>query len=155
MTFASRILLALLLFGVAEVYLLVKIAHAVGFLGTVGICVLAAVVGSTVLRRQGLRTLRTAQAAIAGGEAPTAELGAGLVLLIAGALLVLPGLLSDVLALVLLIPPVRRGLAAWLTRRIEARLSQQVFPPGGAAGQDGPVRTGRGRIIDIEPDDPR
>jgi UPF0716 protein FxsA len=141
MSHIGRVFLGVVLLGVAEVYLLVKVAHAVSFLGTLGLCVLTAMIGTALVRRQGLRTVRAIQAAMSSGQAPTAEIVSGLVLLIAGALLIVPGFIGDALAFLALIPPLRRRLAGWLARRIDRAAPRLPPPPA------------RGRIIDIEPED--
>jgi UPF0716 protein FxsA len=153
MTFVSRLFLGVLVLGVAEVYLLVKVAGAVSFLGTVGLCALTAIIGGALVRRQGLRTLRTIQEAISRGAAPTSEIVSGLVLLIAGVLLIVPGFITDALGFLALIPPLRRRGGAWLAHRIDGRFSPRIFPPGAGVGPNRAVRPARGRVIDVTPED--
>lgn len=79
----------------------------------------AVAVGMAVIRRQGLRTIREVQAATARGELPAAALLEGLIALVAGLLLILPGVVSDFLAATMLLPGLRRGLAQRLTRGLQ------------------------------------
>jgi UPF0716 protein FxsA len=148
MTFVGRFFLAVLALGFVEVLLLVKVAGAIGFLGTLGLCVLTAMVGGSLVRHQGLQTLRSIQTAMSQGEAPASEIVAGLVLLVAGVLLVVPGFVTDAVGFLALIPSLRRRLAAWAARRFGRSLPSQVFTSGprppGARG---------GRVIDVDPDD--
>jgi UPF0716 protein FxsA len=141
MTFVGRFFLGVLLLGVAEVYLLIKVARAVSFLGTVGLCVLTAMIGGALVRHQGLRTVRIIQDTISKGEAPTSEIVSGLVLLIAGVLLIVPGFITDSLGFLALIPPLRRRGAAWLARHIEGRLSPGVLPAAAGAVRRSAMRS--------------
>jgi UPF0716 protein FxsA len=87
-----------------------------------------AVAGSALLRWQGLRTLRRIQADLAGGRMPGDGLVDGALILIAAALLITPGILTDIVAFALLIPPLRklvkRGVQAWLRRHVEVRTAK-------------------------------
>lgn len=75
----------------------------------------AAVVGVLVIRQQGLRTFRELQASVARGELPTRLVFEGLIVLIAGILLIMPGFLSDVVGLSLLLFGLRKRLAVRLS----------------------------------------
>jgi len=147
MTLVGRFLLAVLVLGFVEVWLLVKVAGAIGFLSTLGLCVLTAIAGGALVRQQGVQTLRAIQASMSQGEEPTAPIVSGLVLFVAGVLLIVPGFITDAVGFLALIPPFRRRLAAWLARRFGGTLSP-VFSPG--PGRPGPRS---GRVIDVEPDD--
>lgn len=110
--------LFLLLIG-TELWLLIKIGTALGAFNTIIFLIGAGMAGMAVLRRQGFSTLMRFQQRLDSGESPAAEVMNGLLLAIAGGLLMLPGFLSDVLALLLLIPPLRRLLVArWLKRSL-------------------------------------
>jgi len=79
--------------------------------------VAAGLLGATLLRRQGLRTLQVLRSTGAGGELPAPALWEALVALLTGLLLLFPGAVSDLLALPLLVPALRRRLARSLHRR--------------------------------------
>jgi UPF0716 protein FxsA len=116
------ILLLLLVAMVVEITVLVLVGHAIGVLATILLLVLASVAGMWLLRREGTRTLAALQDALLARRVPRRELVDGMLLAGAGVLIVLPGFVSDVLALVLLLPPVRKLVA----RRLVARAERQV-----------------------------
>jgi len=97
-----------------EVAGFVLVGRALGLWPTLALTVLSAVLGLLLVRAQGAGVLRRAMAALERGEPPVRELFDGLLLGLAGALLVLPGFVSDAAGLVLLAPPFR----AWLMRLI-------------------------------------
>ena len=87
-----------------------------------------AVIGSQLMRRQGMETLREIQRRQQRGEIPAGPMLEGVALLIAGVLLITPGFISDTLGFLLLVPPLRTRLARALLSR--------VFVMRGAAGFD-------------------
>ena len=118
------VLLLALLFLVAplvELAVIVQVAGTVGVLNTIGLLVGVSIVGGWLARREGLVTLRRIQVALGQGEIPSREVADGALILMAGALMIAPGFISDCLALLLLIPPTRalfRGpLLAYVSRR--------------------------------------
>ena len=108
---AVRLLLVLfLVVPIAEIWVLIEVGSVVGAVATIGLVVLTAVVGAALMRAQGLATLFRARAAMAKGEVPALELLEGAVILIAGALLLTPGFITDAAGFACLIPPFRRRL---------------------------------------------
>ena len=125
-----RFLLLLLLTPLLEIWLFIHVGSYLGAGPTVALVVLTAVVGVAVIRRVGLSTLTRANQRIQAGEVPAQEMGEGLILVIAGFLLLLPGFATDAVGLVCLVPPVRRRLLApWV--RIQRR-----GRPGSGHGSD-------------------
>jgi UPF0716 protein FxsA len=116
------ILLLLLLATAVEITVLIVVGKAVGILATIGLLVLASVVGMWLLRREGTRTLMAFQEALRTRRVPAKEMADGMLIAGAGALILLPGFVSDVLALFLLFPPTR----AIVSRRFARRAEQQV-----------------------------
>ena len=116
-------LLALLFLVVPFLLLLVfiKVGQAVGAGWTVGVLVLISVVGAWMVKREGVGVLRRARARIRAGEVPGNELTDGVFILFAGALLLTPGFLTDLLGILLLIPPVRAGIRRTATRSYRRR----------------------------------
>src|SRR3954471_9585715 len=129
-------LVVLLLLAAAELTILVRVAGLIGVLPTLLLLVAVGLLGVRLIRHQGLGTLLRAQAALRAGQPPVRELFDGACILASGVLLVLPGFLSDILACVLLLPPVRRLLYNALARR--ARVT-----PGPRCGERGPRPAGR------------
>lgn len=116
---------------VLEIWLLTVIAQAAGG-GTVLVLLLAGIVcGVVVIRRTGRRAFqrlsRALQAQQRGEPAPTEQGGSGL-LIVAGLLLILPGALSDVLGLLLLLPPVRGAVGRLVERRVSAAVPGWTDP---------------------------
>ena len=108
---AVRLLLVLfLVVPLAEIWVLIEVGSVVGAVATIGLVVLTAVVGAALMRAQGLATLFRARAAMAKGEVPALELLEGAVILIAGALLLTPGFITDATGFACLVPSVRRRL---------------------------------------------
>lgn len=105
-------LLLLIAWLFIEIWLIATVADRFGVLTVVAILIGAAIAGGSMIQRQGFRVMFNAQAAMQRGELPTRALTEGSLGVIAGLLLLVPGLLSDILALPLLLPPLRRWLAA-------------------------------------------
>lgn len=120
------LLLTLILIPVLEIAIFIQIGSWIGALPTVGLILLMATLGMLLLRREGLATLLRAHASLDRGELPVQEAFDGLCLLLAGALFLIPGFLTDVLALALFVPWVRvrvRDLVlAWIHQRGSMRL---------------------------------
>ena len=85
----------------------VIVGSEIGVLATLGLIVLSAVLGFALLRRQGLSLLNQMKAETAAGRAPEREIIHGTLLIFAGILLIIPGFLTDIIGLLLFIPPVR------------------------------------------------
>jgi UPF0716 protein FxsA len=113
----GTLLLLFLIVPLAEIYLLIKAGGAIGALNTVALVVFTAVVGAWLLRLQGLATLRRVQLSLEQGELPETALIEGVMLLLAGALLLTPGFITDIVGFVLLVPSSRVALAQALLAR--------------------------------------
>lgn len=111
--------LAVLALAAAEIYLLIHLGAAIGAGPLLALLVGSAVLGYVVARAQGIAVVRRWLAANAAGTMPEEGLTDGLLVLLGGALLALPGVLSDGLGLLLLLPPVRRRVAERIRRRAE------------------------------------
>lgn len=103
--------LAFVLIPIAELYLLFTVAEWVGGLTTLALVILTAAIGLSVLRVQGFATLTRANQRMAQGQLPGQEIVEGMMLAIAGALLLTPGLITDTVGFTLLTPLFRRKLA--------------------------------------------
>lgn len=104
---------------VAEITLLIKVGQQIGALYTVSLVVLTALVGSFMLRQQGLATLFRAQERIQSGQIPVQEMLEGLFLAVGGALLITPGFITDVFGFLCLIPVTRKGLVILAARNVK------------------------------------
>jgi UPF0716 protein FxsA len=113
---------ALLVTAIVELFVIVAVVHVVGVVPTVALLVVVSLLGARLCARQGLAVVRRVRQQMDVGQVPGAPLVDGLWILVAGALLVVPGFVTDVVALLLLLPPVRalanRALRAILRRRV-------------------------------------
>ncbi len=125
-------LLIFFLTPIAEMYLLIEVAGYIDAWPTIGLVMLTAVVGVALLKRQGLSTLTRGMGRLERGEVPATEMAEGILLAVAGALLVTPGFITDTVGFVLLFPPSRRALAAQMLSRINV---QGVSMRGGFTDQ--------------------
>jgi UPF0716 protein FxsA len=100
-----------------ELALLIEVGARLGTLPTLGLIVATGVLGAALARHQGLAVLAQVRAETAAGRMPAGPLVDGLLILIAGAVLMTPGLLTDLLGFALLVPPVRIAVMAALRRR--------------------------------------
>jgi UPF0716 protein FxsA len=118
-------LLVILFIGVpfAELYVLIQVGHAIGVLNTLGLLLLVSIVGAWLAKREGIGVIRRMQAALNAGRVPGVEIVDGFLILLAAALMLTPGFLTDIVAIFLLLPPVRavvrRALRRSFARRIE------------------------------------
>lgn len=106
---------------VVELAVIVQVAGAVGVANTIGLLVAVSLLGAWLARREGLGVLRRIRAALGRGDAPDTELVDGGLILLAAALMVAPGFISDVLALLLLVPPTRALVRVPVRRSIARR----------------------------------
>jgi len=116
MNIAQGLLVALLALPILEIYMLIQIGGMIGFLPTLILLFGAAGLGTYLLQTQGWSTWNRLQQSLARGELPATELVNGAVIVAGGALLLLPGFLSDIAGLLCLIPFTRRLIAAWLVK---------------------------------------
>lgn len=117
----------LLLVMLAEIAVVVAIGQVIGVLTTILLLVAVSAVGVVMLRRQGMRTLTAFGDAVRERRDASPEMVDGMLIAVAAALVLFPGFVSDVLALLLLFPPTR-GL---VRRRVLDRAAQrrQTHPP--------------------------
>jgi UPF0716 protein FxsA len=119
----GRLFLLFLLVPLAELYLLIRVGQVVGAPCTIALVVVTAFLGAALARREGLRTLVAIQEGLAAGRPPTEDLIEGVMILLAGLVLLTPGFVTDALGFLALLPPTRRWLRrylmAWFKRRVD------------------------------------
>ncbi len=125
MIFATLLFLFIAL-PIAELALLLKVEDYIHLGGTLALVVGTGILGATLARWQGLLQLQRIQAELKQGRMPAPQLLDGLLILIAGVLLLTPGLITDSIGFTLLLPPGRAAVKAWLRRVIEAKLRNGV-----------------------------
>lgn len=100
-----------------ELYVLIEVGSEIGALPTILLTILTALIGGLLMRHQGLQVIQQAQIAMAKGETPERQAVEGVLIFIGGAMLLLPGLVTDFLGFLLLLPPVRAAFAKrWMMR---------------------------------------
>jgi len=103
---------------ITEMYLLITVGGYIGPFPTI-LCVMAtAVIGVSLLRWQGTATLQRGMGRVSQGQLPGQEIAEGMMLAVAGALLLTPGFVTDTIGFLLLMPPVRKWLASYAGRRL-------------------------------------
>lgn len=126
-------ILALLFFAVplAELAVIIWVGGHLGIVETIAILVGVSLAGAWMAKQQGLFALRAIQSKLQLGEMPGQELTDGLLVLVAAVLLLTPGFLTDAVALLLLVPPVRSAVRFAVRRRFARRIDIQVYggPP--------------------------
>ena len=122
----ALVLVLAVLLPVAEIAALVATGRAIGVLPTVLALVLVSVLGLWLIKREGLSSWRALREAAGEGRMPAEEVANAAVVLAAGALLLLPGFLTDVVAVVLLLPFVRPAVARLVRRSVERRVATRV-----------------------------
>ena len=110
--------LLLLALPLIEIALFILVGRAIGVLPTLGLVILAVVVGGFVLRQQGLGVLNRMRTNMSTGTLPGQTLFDGMLLAVAAVLLIIPGFLGDFIAVLLLLPPVRAWLYKTLTKNV-------------------------------------
>ncbi|CAO3415352.1 FxsA family protein [Azospirillum doebereinerae] len=137
-------LLLILILPILEIVGFIQVGDWIGAGPTIGLLILSAVVGVFLVRHRGLASLTRAQTATARGEAPIGAVLDGFCEVIAGILLIVPGFLSDLVALALLIRPLRRGMGRWLLARMAGKGAFQMFGTPGFGSGFGRPGTGSG-----------
>ena len=135
---------------ILEIAVFLEVGGRIGLAPTMVVVVATALAGAALLRHQGLATLHRARHSLAEGRVPLTEVFDGMCLIIAGALLLTPGFVTDGVGLLLFVPGLRATLRALLGRRLVAQPRPQ--PPGG-----GPVIEGEFQRVEeggSQDDDP-
>ena len=102
---------------IVEIALFLTVGERIGIPATLVIVVLTALVGASLVSRQGRAEFAALQASVVRGTVPTKELAHGAMILVAGALLLTPGFLTDAVGFSLLVPQIREVLRRWFARR--------------------------------------
>lgn len=152
--------LLLVVAPLVELYVIVQMAHLIGLLPALALLVVLSLFGAWLVKREGVAVLRRLRGSLAAGEMPTTSLVDGGLIVVAGAMCIVPGFVSDSLGLLLLIPPVRsvvrnRLIARWsipgvsrISRRfsggavIDVEYLGDVTPRGGGSSRP---------IVELEP----
>jgi len=140
----GRLILLFLLTPAVELGLLIQVDQLIGFWPTIALIITTGLAGSYLARREGLSTWRRLNERLNQGGLPGKELTDGVIILLAGALLVTPGVLTDVVGFLGLLPPTRALLRKVIMKRIQKKMNEGAlemqfgFFGGGAGPAGGP-----------------
>jgi UPF0716 protein FxsA len=127
---ALAVFLALITMPVIEIAVFIEVGGRIGLWSTIGLIFATALVGTALLRHQGLSTLARARATMDAGKAPVREILDGVCLVMAGLLLLTPGFVTDAIGAVLLVPILRWPLQVWAVRWLMAHGTVAINPDG-------------------------
>jgi len=139
-------ILIFIVFVVAELAAVIWVGSAIGVLATLGLLILGSLLGGALLRREGRRTLQALRASQSTRNSPATELADGALLGVGAFLLLIPGFVSDLFGILLVLPPTR----ALLRPVVKASVARRVHVVSSGLW----ARSGRGQVIDGEVIDP-
>lgn len=140
----GRLLLIFIGIPLIELYLFLAIGQRIGIFATIATVVLTGFLGAWLTKQQGLKTLARYQQTLSEGRLPHTEVIEGIMILAAGAVLLTPGFLTDLIGFALLIPPARAWVRNRLTNYLKTRI--QVAGESVASRPNSPVAG----VIEIE-----
>ena len=120
-------MLLLLLVPIAELYVIIQVGHVLGVVNTLALLVLISLAGAWLMKREGLGALRRARRQVDAGVVPGRELVDGALIVLGGALIVVPGFITDAVGLLLLLPPVRAVTRTATRGVVRRRLARRVY----------------------------
>jgi UPF0716 protein FxsA len=121
---------------IAELAVIIQVGQAIGVWWTIGLLVADSILGSWLMRHQGRSAWRRFNEAVQVGRVPAREVLDGALVIFGGALLLTPGFITDILGLILLLPPSRAIVRGILTRRLAHRMVASATRTRGAADFD-------------------
>ncbi|MET3927699.1 FxsA family protein [Devosia sp. 2618] len=140
----------LLVLTITEIALFIKVGQWIGVFPTLALIILAAIAGMMLLRLQGLAVLSQLRNNMSSGRMPGRTIADTMMIGLAGMLLIIPGFLSDAVALALLLPPVRNWIYGGLARRV--KVVETATYRNTTRGDDPRLNDG---TIDLDEDDYR
>jgi len=124
----AALAIVLLVVPFAELYILITAGQTIGVVPTLVLVAAVSVAGAFLVKQQGLGLIRAARVQVEQGNVPGREVVDGILVLLAGVLLLTPGFVTDGIGLALLVPPVRSflrsGATRWFQRRVDLRVER-------------------------------
>ena len=118
----TRLFLLFAVLPIVEIALLINVGEQIGGWNTVGLVILTAFVGAYFVRQEGLATLMQAQRKLQTGGVPGQEMAEGLLLVVAGVLLVTPGFITDGIGFLFSLPFTRPAIAGYLLKHLSVNM---------------------------------
>jgi UPF0716 protein FxsA len=147
----TKLLLLFILLPAIELVLLIEIGQFIGTLPTLALIIFSGVLGAFLAKRQGIQVLTRMRTELQAGQLPADSIFDGVIVLVAGALLMTPGILTDTLGFLCLVPPTRRMIKRVIWSRIERSIrNNQIFR---ATNSKPPYRAEPEDVIIIDSDD--
>lgn len=148
-------LLFLLFVGVPliEIALFIQVGGAIGIWWTLAIVIVTAVLGTRLIRAQGVLAMNDLRNSFNEMRDPSEPLAHGAMILFAGALLLTPGFFTDALGFALMIPPVRRAVFAYLRSKIQVQSFSATTSASYTEYDSGPVIDGEFQEVDSSDDE--
>jgi len=113
---------------IAEIATFIQVGDIIGLWFTIAVIILTAIVGSMLVRKQGLEVLSKFKTNVESGDIPLEPAIHGMFLLVAGLLLITPGFLTDIIGFALLVPPLRSILGHMVWEKIKNSSNIHVTP---------------------------
>jgi UPF0716 protein FxsA len=132
---------------IAELAVIIQVGQAIGVWWTIALLIADSILGSALMRSQGRAAWRRFGEATQAGRVPAREVLDGALVVFGGALLLTPGFITDILGLILLIPPTRAVVRGILVRRLAHRMVVSVSGPQVRRRRDDDVE---GTAVDVD-----
>jgi UPF0716 protein FxsA len=123
-----KLFLAFTLIPFIEIYLLIKIGEQVGAFNTILIVILTGLLGASLARLEGIKTMTKVRESLNRGELPAEEMLDGMLIFVAGIVLLTPGFITDLAGLALLVPKARNWFKRWLRKKFDVWLESSNKP---------------------------
>ncbi len=144
----GRLLLLFILVPLAELYLFKTLGEKIGIPMTIWIIILTAILGAALTKSQGRLAMQKLKQATSEGRMPHNEAMDGILILIAGAVLLTPGFLTDAVGFLLLVPPMRALLRGRFAQKLKSKI-QVASPSFPTQNQSPPSKHDDGNVIDV------
>ena len=118
---------AFLVVPIVELYVIIQVGQEIGALNTIAALLIISFAGAWLVKREGIGVARRFREQASVGVVPGREIADGFLILFAGALLLTPGFVTDLLALALLLPPVRAVIRGAVMRQVVVRVQRRRF----------------------------
>ncbi|MFP5318723.1 MAG: FxsA family protein [Acidimicrobiia bacterium] len=116
--------LLFLVLPIVELAVIIQVGQVIGVLNTIALLLLVSVIGSWLVKREGLGVWRRFRHQMETGHVPGKEVADGMMIMLAGALLISPGFVTDCVGILLLLPPVRAAIRGTVLRRLAMRVQR-------------------------------